>query len=160
MIVFLFLEHVFFSILSLSVEILFCALFSFFLIVILELWFFFSYFNVNLVFPELVEGGLVHIDVLISQSSTFCHFQVVFISLVACFLRFPGLLLFGLSHSFVSLVSILLRFDFVPWSLSSVWGLSWKGALSSWFLDYWNPHCSSFFRPFYFWPLQSPVGEG
>ena len=44
-------------------------------------------------------------------------------NVLAGLLRFPGLLLFGLSPPFAPLISVLLRFESIPWNLSSVWGL-------------------------------------
>lgn len=53
-----------------------------------------------------------------------------------------GLLLLGLSRSWVPLISVLIRFVFISWNFTSVWGLSWKEALSGWFLDHWGLDCS------------------
>lgn len=106
---------------------------------------------------RLFEIGLVHPAVLTSQSSTFCHFQVVFWNMVACFPRSFWSALFGLSHPSVLLVSILIRFDFSSSNVPSVWGLSWKGGLSSaWFLRplgsrLLRPLRTFYCSPFYTW---------
>lgn len=81
-------------------------------------------------FPELLEGGMV--------LGNFTEFSLVFHvalkNVVACSLRFPGsvalpALVLDLLFPFSSVDPILLNFDSSFSSFSSVWGLSWKGAL-------------------------------
>lgn len=80
---------------ALSVEVLFCTLFSFFLVVsgpLLIYLFLLSYFYVNLVFPKLLKAGLLYKAIQTLQSALFCRFQVVLGNTMACCV-FPDLLL-------------------------------------------------------------------
>lgn len=67
-----------------------------------------------------------------------------------------GLLLLGLSRSWVPLISVLIRFVFISWNFTSVWGLSWKEALSGWFLDHWGLDCSGL-SDLFIWGPYSPL---
>lgn len=54
------------------------------------------------------------------------------------------------------LISVLIRFVFISWNFLSVWGLSWKEALSGWFLDHWGLDCSGP-SDLFIWGAYSPL---
>lgn len=124
-------------------DIIVYTLFSFFLIVISWPWFFFStLFLCELSFPLTFRGW--------RGSHSCSNFtELHFLSFSGSVQKHggwlsgtSGLLLLGLSRSWVPLISVLIRFVFISWNFTSVWGLSWKEALSGWFLDHWGLDCS------------------